>query len=46
MNKFNQKGKPKLNMMTKGPSRKQIIIPIETNNTKRVIVQANVLTRV
>ena len=37
-----KKGKPKVNMMTKGLSRKQVIIPISTNNVKRIIVQSDV----
>ena len=37
----NQKGKPKLNMTTKGLSRKQIIVLMSMNNAKRVITQSN-----
>ena len=38
-NKLGSKDKPKFNMTTKSPSWKQIIIPISTNNTKRIIAQ-------
>ena len=41
MNNTNQKSKFKVNIMTKCPSRKQTIIPMGTNNAKRVIIQAN-----
>ena len=41
MSNSNQKRKSKLNMTTKDPSRKQIIISIITNNIERVIVQSN-----
>jgi len=41
MNNTNQKGKQKFNMITKGSSRKQIIIPMSTNNSERVIAQAS-----
>jgi len=41
MNNTNQKGKQKFNIITKGPSRKQIIIPMSTNNSERVIAQAS-----
>jgi len=41
MNNTNQKGKQKFNMITKGPSRKQIIIPMSTNNSFRVIAQVS-----
>lgn len=41
MNNTNQKSKFKINMKTKGPSRKQIIISMGTNNIKRVITQVN-----
>ena len=37
-----KKRKPKINMMTKGPSRKQIIILINTINSERVIAKLNV----
>ena len=37
MNSNNYGNKPKMNMMTKGPSRKQVIITTSTNNAKRVI---------
>jgi len=36
------KDKPKLNITTKGPSRKQIIILISANNSKTIILQANI----
>ena len=42
MNNSNQKDKPKLNIMTESLSRKQIIIPMGTNNAERVIAQSNV----
>ena len=42
MSNSNQKRKSKLNMTTKDPSRKQIIIFMSTNNTERVIVQSNI----
>ena len=42
INKSNQKDKPKLNMTTKNPSRKQAIISMGTNNTEKVIVQLNI----
>ena len=35
------KDKPKLNITTKGLSRKQIIVPMSTNNSKAIITQAN-----
>jgi len=41
MNSLNQKEKPKLNMTTKSLSKKQIIIPIKTNNVERVMAQSN-----
>jgi len=41
MNNTNQKSKPKFNIITKGPLRKQIIISMNTNNSKRLIAQAN-----
>jgi len=41
MNNTNQKSKFKVNIITKGPSRKQIIISMGTNNVKRVITQVN-----
>ena len=37
----NQGSKLKVNMTTKGPFRKQIIISISSNNVKRVMVQSN-----
>jgi len=37
MNNINQKSKPKFNIMTKGPSRKQIIISMSMNSAKRVM---------
>ena len=42
MSNSNQKRKSKLNMTTKDPSRKQIIIFMSTNNTERVIIQSNI----
>jgi len=42
MNSSNQREKPKLNMITKSSSRKQIIIPMETNNVERVMAQSNI----
>ena len=41
INNSNQKDKPKFNIMTKGLSRKQIIISTSTNNAKIVTVQSN-----
>jgi len=41
MNNINQKNKPKFNIMTKGPSRKQIIISMSMNSAKRVMTQSN-----
>jgi len=41
MNKLLQ-DKPKLSMITRDSSRKQIIIPIKINNIERVIVQSNI----
>lgn len=41
INNTNQKGKPKFNITTKNPLRKQIIILMSMNNTERVIVQFN-----
>ena len=41
INNINQKSKPKFNMMTKSPLRKQIIILMSTNNTERIMVQSN-----
>ena len=41
MNNTNQKSKPKFNMITKGLSRKWIIIFKNINNSERVIAQAN-----
>jgi len=40
-NKIGPKSKPKFSMTTKGPSRKQIIIPMSTNNSEKIILQAN-----
>ena len=37
-----KKRKPKINMMTKDPSRKQIIILINTINSERVIAKLNI----
>ena len=33
--------KPKINIITKSPSKKQIIISMSTNNSERIIIQAN-----
>ena len=41
INNMNQKNKSKINIMTKGLSRKQIIIPMSMTNIERVIVQSN-----
>jgi len=41
INKLSQKSKPKLNITIRELSRKQIIIPIDTNNTDRIIVSSN-----
>ena len=41
INKLSQKSKSRLNMTMKGPSRKQIIIFINTNNIDRIIVSSN-----
>jgi len=38
---LNQKDKPKLNMTTKGPSRKQVTVTMGSNNAERVMVKAN-----
>ena len=35
------KDKPRLNITTKNPLRKQIIIPIESNNAEKIIAKAN-----
>ena len=40
-NKGIKEGKPKINGTTKGPSRKQIIISMSTNNSEVIISQAN-----
>ena len=42
MSKSSQKGKLKINMMTQGPSRKQIIILMGSNNVERVMAQSNI----
>ena len=42
INKLSQKSKAKLNITTKDSFRKQIIIFMGTNNTKRVMVQSNI----
>jgi len=39
--KSTQKNKPKMNMMIKKLSRKQIVIPIEINNAEQIIAKAN-----
>ena len=41
MTNSNQKSKSKLNMIAKGSSRKQSIMPISMNNMKKVITQPN-----
>ena len=41
MNNESKKDKPKLNMTTKCLLRKQIIIPMNSNNSKRVMVKTN-----
>ncbi len=41
INNINQKDKPKLNITNKGLSRKQIIIFMKSNNTKKIIAKAN-----
>lgn len=41
MNNSTQKDKLKINITTKGPSRKQIIVSIGTNNSERIIAQAD-----
>ena len=41
MNNPSQKAKPKLNMITKNLSRKQVIVPMESNNTKRVMAKTD-----
>ena len=40
------KDKPKINMITKSSSRKQIIISTSTNNSKAIILQANIYKEV
>jgi len=42
INNSDNKGKPKLNMMTKGSSQKQIIISMGLNNVIRVMAQSNI----
>ena len=42
INNMNQKDKSKINIMTKGLLRKQIIIPISMTNIERVIAQSNI----
>jgi len=42
INKSAQKDKLKLNITTKRSSRKQIIIPMGSNNAKRVMAKANI----
>ena len=41
MNNSTQKDKPKINITTQDPSRKQIIILMGTNNSEKIIAQAN-----
>jgi len=38
---LNQKNKPRLNMIIKGLLRKQIIVSIGSNNSKKVMIKAN-----
>jgi len=42
INNLDMKGKLKFNMTTKGPSHKQVIIPMGSNNLDRVIARSNV----
>jgi len=42
VNNKKKKIKPRINMITKGPSRKQVIISISTNNLEAIISQANI----
>jgi len=42
INNLDMKGKLKFNMTNKGPSRKQVIIPMGSNNPDRVMVHSNV----
>ena len=41
MNNSTQKDKPKIKIITKSPSIKQIIIFMGTNNSERIIAQTN-----
>ena len=36
-----EKPKPKINITTKGPSHKQVIIPMGNDNTKRFMIASN-----
>ena len=45
INNINQKGKPKFNMMTKSPLRKQIIIPMSIIQSNMHIVKINRLLK-
>jgi len=38
INSSSKKSKPKINMTTKGPSRKQVIVPMNNNLSKRFII--------
>jgi len=42
INKLSQKSKPRLNMIMKGPFKKQIIIPMDTNNMNRIMMSSNI----
>ena len=42
INNLDMKGKLKFNMTTKGPSRKQVIIPMGSNNPDRVMAHSNI----
>ena len=41
-NSYEGKNKPKINMTTRGPSRKQVIIPIAKSNAELIINSANI----
>ena len=43
VNNSGVKDKPKLNITTKGPSRKQVIIPMSKVNARTIALQANVI---
>ena len=42
MSKSSQKGKQKINIITKDLSRRQIIMPIESNNVEKIMAQSNI----